>query len=87
MTSSAMGKIGNKDDAFSFGHLSLGCPVEYQRLVNSWVCRSGALKTDVNGSHCFAPGDHEEGRPGEMGDMPILKRWREKDNWEGGVEK
>ena len=23
--------------------------MEHQRLVNSWVCRSGALKTDVSG--------------------------------------
>ena len=87
MTSSAMGKIGNEDGAFSFGHLSLRCPVEYQRLINSWVCRSGALKTDVSCSCCSAPGDHEEGRPREMGDMPILKRWRGKDDWKGGMGK
>lgn len=49
MAFSAMGKIGGEDDVFPFGHLSLRCPVEYQRLANSWICRSGALKTDVSG--------------------------------------
>lgn len=49
MAFSAMGKIGGEDDVFPFGHLSLRCPVEHQRLGNSWICRSGAVKTDVSG--------------------------------------
>lgn len=82
MTSSAMGKIGNEDDTFLW-------PFEFEALWNSLETVGFVgleLWRQMNGSRCFAPG-HHEGRPREMGDMPILKRWREKDNWEGGMGK